>query len=133
MLNTFSEEQLMSDRVLNFHEKIMQSMEIPAWMNVKCPFCGKEQPLRSIRSFSIKLNARNIGDLALEILCVHCNKMDTLYFRGEIEKISDCISFLTGEKSPKSSPILEEKMYKLAYNNVVGKMMNNKEVGNDNK
>ena len=114
----------MSDEVLKFHEEELSKWNLPRWMNVKCPFCGKEQPLRSIRSVSIKFNTRNMGDLTLEICCVDCHKMDTLYFQQEIEKITDVIPFLTGEKEPKSAPILEEKMYKLKYNNAVEKMVN---------
>jgi len=124
MLNTFWEELNMSDEVLQFHEKELSKWNLPKWMNIKCPFCFKEQPLRSIRSVSIKFNTRNMGDLALEICCSDCHKMDTLYFQQEIDKITDVIPLLTGEKEPKSKPVLEEKMYKLKYNNVVEKMIN---------
>jgi hypothetical protein len=93
------------------------------WMNVKCPFCGRSQPLRSIRSFTVKFNTRNMGDLVIEICCVDCEKLDTIYFRKEVDKITDVIPFLTGEKEPKSEPLLEEEMYKQKDNNVVEKMV----------
>jgi hypothetical protein len=124
MLNTFWEELNMSDEVLKFHEEELSKWNLPKWVNIDCPFCGKKQPLRSIRSVSIKFNTRNLGDLALEVCCFDCHRMDTLYFQQEIDKITDVIPFLTGEKEPKNKPILEEKMYELKYNNVVEKMVN---------
>jgi len=124
MLNTFWEELRMDEHLLRFHEEELGKWDLPKWMNVKCPFCGKDQPLRSIRSFTVKFNTRNMGDLAIEICCIDCRKLDTIYFQQEIDKLSDVIPLLTGEKEPKSKPVLEEKMYKLQYNNVVEKMIN---------
>ena len=83
MLSNFCEDKNLTDSVLDFHDKILESMKIPEWINVKCPFCDKILPLRSIRSVSLKLNSRNLGDIALEIFCPYCCKMDTVYFRKE--------------------------------------------------
>ena len=123
MRNNFWEEQTMMPSVSDFHEEVMSEMEIPKWMNVNCPFCNKELPLRSIRSVSIKFNTRNLGDIAVEVLCDECGQMDNVYFRGEIEKLTDFISFIKGERKPKSQPILEKEMYTMQYNNVVEKMV----------
>lgn len=127
MLNNFCEEQYMEDKVGQYQEKILQTCEIPKWMNVKCPFCHRDLPLRSIRSVSMKFNTRNLGDIVLEIFCVHCSKMDTLYFKSETNNISDFIALLSGNKEPKSQPLIEEDMYKMGYNNVVEKMIVNGE------
>lgn len=135
MLNNFCEDKNLTNTILDFHEEIMSAMEIPEWMNIKCPFCKKELPLRSIRSVSLKLNTRNLGDIALEIFCSYCSKMDTLYFRKEAEKLGDFILFLNGRKNPKNDPIIEEEMYKLQYNNLMDKMIGNQnktETNNDN-
>lgn len=123
MLNNFCEDESLSDAILRFHEKTLETMEIPEWMNVKCPFCGKELPLRSIRSVSLKLNSRNLGDLALEIFCPSCSKMDTVYFRKEVNNIKEFSSFLNGGNIPKSDSIVEEEMYRLRYNNLMDKMV----------
>jgi hypothetical protein len=123
MLSNFCEDQRLSDKILEFHEKTLETFEIPKWMRVKCPFCQKELPLRSIRSVSLKLNARNIGDIALEVLCIYCSKMDTLYFKSEAGNISSFIEILSGNKEPNSVPVLEETMYKMGYNNVMEKMI----------
>lgn len=122
MLNNFWEEKYMSDSILDFHEKELIKMGIPKWANIKCPFCDCELPMRSIRSITIKFNTRNMGDLAVEILCDKCQKMDTVYFRREIDSVADVIPLLTGEKNPKNKPILEEDMYKENSNNVLNKM-----------
>jgi len=123
MLNNFCEDEALSDTILRFHEETLETMEIPEWMNVKCPFCNKDLPLRSIRSVSLKLNSRNLGDLALEIFCPSCSKMDTVYFRKEVNSIKDFSLFLNGVKLPKSDSIIEEEMYKLRYNNLMDKMV----------
>lgn len=126
MKNTFWEElsaENINSNINNIHEEILSEMDIPLWMRIKCPFCGKEQPLRSIRSFGVKLNPRNVGDLFVEICCYDCKLMDTLYFRGEITKVSDFVSYLNGSKTPESSPVIEEDMYKMQYNNMIEKML----------
>lgn len=128
MISNFCEEQRMSDRILQFHEKILETYEIQKWMNVKCPFCHKDLPLRSIRSVSMRFNTRNLGDITLEIFCIYCSRMDTLYFKGEADKISDFIEILRGKREFKSTPIIEEDMYKMGYNNVMEKMITGGEI-----
>jgi len=123
MLNNFCEEQRMNDSILEFHEKILSMVGIPKWINIKCPFCLKELPLRSIRSVSLKLNTRNMGDIAVEVFCIHCNRMDTVYFKSQVENMNDFISFLSGKKEPQIKPLTEEEMYKMCYNNVIEKKM----------
>lgn len=123
MISNYWEELNMSDNIIEFHEKELSQWGIPKWMNFKCPFCGKGLPLRSIRSVSIKLNTRNIGDLAVEFCCDSCRKMDTLYFREGLSKLEEAIPYLKGDKEPLSLPVLEEKMYQMRYNNAVDKMM----------
>lgn len=113
------------DGLDDFHEKKMKQMNIPKWANIICPFCKKELPIRSIRSIGLKFNSRNIGDIFIEILCEHCEKMDTIYFREDVYDIADFISFLKNEKKPNNLPIIEEEMYKIKYNNLVEKMMIN--------
>ena len=123
MLNSFWEEKNMTMDILNYHESISESMGLPAWMHdIVCPFCKVKLPLRAIRSVSLKLNARNIGDVAVEIFCDKCQKMDTVYYAREINTINDLISILNGTSRPSAEPIIEEEMYKKQYNNVVEKM-----------
>lgn len=128
MISNYWEEQEMADPIYVFHEDMLKHMKIPQWANIECPFCKCALPLRSIRSISLKFNTRNLGDLAVEIICDKCQKMDTVYFVQEIETVSDVIPLLTGEKQPKNKPILEEEMYKLNYNNVLDKMTGKKEI-----
>jgi hypothetical protein len=71
----------------------------------------------------MRFNTRNLGDITLEVFCIYCSRMDTLYFRDEASKISDFIEILKGSKELKSKPIIEEEMYKMQYNNAMDKMM----------
>jgi len=128
MINNFWEEQDMPNDIYAFHEEELKKMKIPSWANVRCPFCNSELPIRSIRSITMKFNTRNMGDLAVEVICDKCQKMDTVYFRQEIETVADIIPLLTGERKPKNRPMIEEDMYKTNYNNVLSKMTGNKEI-----
>lgn len=122
MISNFWEEQNMSE-IAMWHEEALSEMGIPKWLQINCPFCQKKLPLRSIRSFGVKLNSRNFCDLFVEVCCDKCSKMDTIYFRQEIEKITDFIGFLTGESSPVSEPITEQDMFDLKRNNLVERKM----------
>ena len=122
MKNNFWEEKKMGGNINDFHESSLQKMDIPAWMNIDCPYCSEKLPLRSIRSMGVKLHTRNKGDLFLEVLCEKCGIMNTVYYRNQISFFPDIKDFVTGEKSPNCSPVLEEDMYDLQYNNVLEDM-----------
>ena len=99
---------------------LLEKMNFPSWLkNINCPFCVKQQPYSYIRQVGFKLNPRNMGDIFVEVCCYDCGKMDVLYFKSEIEKISDFMGFLDGTKIPKSPPIVEAKMYEMRYNNMI--------------
>ena len=123
MKSSFCEDQNSRVNISGFHEEQLSKIGLPKWANVKCPFCSESLPLRSIRSIILKFNARNMGDVAVEVFCEKCSLMDTVYFRREFEAIEDAVSLLTGKKDPLNQPIIEETMYKLQYNNIVEKML----------
>ena len=125
MITTYWEEQKMHNEIHSFHEQLIKEFGVKKWIE-KCPFCQEELPLRSIRQLSIKLNSRNIGDLAVEFCCAKCNKMDTIYFRKAIKSLNDASPFMNGTQIPIQDPILEENMYKMGYNNLVEEMMSRK-------
>jgi len=127
--NNYWEEQNMSNNVSDFHKILMAEMNLPDWIKeIRCPFCNRDLSLISIRNIQLCLNTRNFGDIAIEVLCNDCNKMDTLYFRKGAENISDFINHLmfwdNNDNNPKPDPIIEEEMYKMQYNNVVEEMVN---------
>jgi hypothetical protein len=122
MISNFCEDLQMKD-ISVYHQKLMESMGLPKWMNVACPFCNKELPLRSIRSVSLKFNPRNFGDIALEVLCIFCSKMDTLYFKSQANNMDDFIEKIKECGKVDTKPMIEEDMYKKGYNNVIEKML----------
>jgi hypothetical protein len=64
-----------------------------------------------------------MGDLFIEVACVDCKKMDTLYYPKEISTIKDFIDIISQKTLIKNKPIVEENMYKLQYNNMVEKAL----------
>lgn len=122
MKNNYWEEKKMESSINQFHEESLKKMDIPDWMNINCPYCSEKLPLRSIRSFGVKLNTRNKGDIFLEVLCEKCGIMNIVYFRKQINKFTDLTNFITGNTKPSCDPVLEEDMYKLQYNNILEEM-----------
>lgn len=116
----------MANDILEFHEKSLEEFNIPAWAMIDCPYCGEKLQKRSIREIGMKFNSRNMGDIFLEFCCHSCSKMDVLYYRQEVKSTNEFLPFLTGEKSPISTPELEESMYKLKYNNLIDLMLSKK-------
>ena len=134
MINSYWEDLKLEDSQMGeIHETLLSEMEIPSWLKIKCPFCNTDQPLRSIREFGIKLNARNMGDLFVVACCYSCKQMDTIYFKSEIVKITDFIDFLKDIKKPHSPPVVEEKMYKERYNNMLEESIKRISRANSNK
>lgn len=116
----------MSDALLSFHEEQMEKMSLPKWIkDIECPFCNRKISLRAVRNVQLCLNARNFGEIAIEVFCDDCKKMDTVYFRTQIDTIAGFVKYLKG-RPMEEEQVLEEKMYKMNYNNVLHKMMTTK-------
>jgi len=123
MQNSYWEELDMEQSISEYHEQELQKMNIPNWIQaIHCPFCDVEVPLRAIRKISLCLNTRNYGEISVEVACCSCAKMDTLYFKENINDIYDFINLLSNGQ-PKSGPMVEESMYKARYNNLIEKMI----------
>lgn len=123
MKNNFCEDSCFDDAVQNFHEHTMNQSGLPEWLvNLTCPFCRSELPLRGIRSIALKLNSRNFGDIAVELYCYNCRCMDTVYLQGACNDLDAFVECLRGV-TPEAGPITEEKMYSLQYHNIVTRMM----------
>lgn len=109
-----------SENLREDQSTILDNMGIPSWTrDLKCPYCKKILTDISIRSISLKLNARNIGDIAVEFLCEHCMVGNTLYFTKEVIDMRDFIEILDDTHPPKSNPITEEEMYQKKYHNTI--------------
>jgi len=120
MKSNFWEEQKMNLDLKQKHNLEISKMGVPEYMlKIKCPNCNYSISPFGIRTIAFKLNSRNIGDVAVEFSCENCNTMDTLYYRSEIENVDDFIKLLKNEKQFKSEPLIEDKMYKKQYNNLL--------------
>lgn len=128
MINNFWEEMYMGNEVIEFHEKLLETYNIPEWARINCPYCNTKFSLHSIREIGFKLNSRNVGDVFFEFCCDNCSKMNTFYYRSQIKESKDFIGFINGEKVPSVEPVIEEDMYKLKYNNCFEKFIESKQV-----
>lgn len=132
-MNSYWEDQGMSDELKKCHNETVENMGVPHWAIFDCPFCEEKLDPRAVRSISLCFNARNIGDVAVEFCCDKCSKMDTMYFRQaakdteEFAHLVDSNRYGHTPKSPKSDPLIEEEMYALQYNNLVEKLHFHKE------
>jgi len=110
--------------IVLFQEKLMKEMKLPDWIKrIKCPFCNKDLPLRSIRNIQLCLNARNFGEIAIEVMCDVCDKLDTIYFRTKIKDMNHFADYLNGHYQFGGKSFIERDMYNEKYNCVVEEML----------
>jgi len=127
MINSYWEEQDMANPLIKFHEEQIAKMGIPEWIEkIKCPFCNEKVSPRTIYKIQLCLNTRNFGEIAVEVFCDDCAKMDTLYFRTKISNISEFIDALQGNCEIPEPPVVEEEMRKMNYNNILEGMYKTK-------
>ena len=120
MKSNIWDEKISKEYISNLHEEKVRDIGIPSWALITCPYCKEKISYRNIREISLKLNARNIGDICIEFTCDKCKIMDTVYFRENIQCMSDFVGeILDVHEWKMSEPILEEEMYKLNYNNLL--------------
>jgi len=125
MESNFWEEQRMQDPLLKSHTDKAEKMQLPEWIReIECPFCNEQVSLRAIRNIQLCLNTRNFGEIAIQVFCDDCKKMDTLYFRTKIDHVNDFVGYLKGQSEMSSDSVLEEDMYRMNYNNVLEGMVN---------
>jgi len=128
--NAFEEviSQPINPDVNSAHANLSKEMGLPSWTkSIKCPYCQKVLSETSIRSISLKLNPRNIGDVCVEFLCGDCKVGNTLYFVKAAKNTKDFIKLLGDCENPSDDPITEEVMYKQKYHNTLQVMMSKKE------
>jgi phage FluMu protein Com len=112
MINNVCEEilspRINSEEIEKVQEQILNSdINLPSWLrNLKCPYCNEVMGVTSIRSIILKLNPRNIGDLAVEFLCLKCKVGNTLYFRQEAKTKQSFIDLLNDTRKPSLDPII---------------------------
>jgi hypothetical protein len=111
------------------HNTIIESMNVPKWALITCPFCNQKLNNRSVRNISLRFNARNLGDISLEFCCDNCSIMDTMYFKEQIKNIAEFKDALNRENL-NSAPVREETMYKMQYNNLLETIFKKTEDGN---
>jgi len=124
MKSNFWEEMQIPDQVKIFHKKELCGYSIPDWMQIECPFCKETIAITGLRSFGIRFNTRNFGDLFLEFHCDHCGVMDTVYYRNAAKNtLKDLIPYLLKDWKPETDAVVEEDMYAAMYNNIVERMI----------
>ena len=132
MLNDWWEEQDLDARIKLFHDVQSSNMALPKWVcAIKCPFCNKELPHRGVRNIQLCLNSRNFGEIAIEVFCDDCSKMDTLYLRTKIKNLDQFMEILSDPSLPSEDPVIEEEMYKKNYNNIIEEMFNIQQKGKE--
>jgi hypothetical protein len=84
-LPVFTKEQLESKR-----NQMIAEFQLPKWIlgdGRKCQECGKDLSTASVREIGLCLNAQNIGDIQVEIMCEHCMSAYYLFFRKVCENL----------------------------------------------
>ena len=123
-MNNFWEDLTMSIELKKNHNKEVETMGIPSWINLVCPFCKEKCEPRSIRSIALNYNARNMGDVTVEFCCDKCKRMDTLYYRKAAETLKEFVNIMDADVDIDcGEPLIEDKMYKAQYNNLIERLI----------
>jgi len=131
MKNSIYEEKDFQRGLTDFHKEEVEKIGLPDWMKaLRCPDCTTKIKQNGIREIKLCLNARNIGDIAVEYHCGKCGIMNTLYFHSEVQRMSIFNELLNNKRKPSSKPVSEEEMYKLGYNNLVERFLLNRKITN---
>jgi len=126
---------IMSDaniEIQEFHNLMVKEMHIPSTLWERKCACGDDLVPSSIRNIGLCLNARNFGDISVEILCSGCSRLETLYFKESISNIVEFSDIVNGIVELQSEPLIEEKMYSAGYNNLMQEMHSRKTTGEKN-
>lgn len=121
-VDSWWEDLNMEKDLKQIHQDVVEEMNIPEWMSLKCFHCGDKLPQRCIRSISAFFNSRNIFDVGVQVCCENCGIMETLYFRNAIKSMKEFSDVILGKCSDEFKsivPIREEEMYKIQYNNLL--------------
>jgi len=93
--------------------EILGKFGLPSWILTdsydkkrKCPYCGTDFVMESVRGVGVCLNAQHFGDIQIEILCQNCYSSYFLQFRKECRTILDFSKSLLEERSMSNHPVL---------------------------
>lgn len=113
------------------HNDLIGEMHLPKWVNINCPFCEEELPLRSIRSLNFHFNANDIGDVSIEVSCDKCGKSESVYFQCAFENMKDIIDLMNEQKdTSKLVKIRKDELIKSNNSNLLNKInLNSNSVG----
>lgn len=115
-----------------YHRNKAEALGLPEWvLNIECPKCQKKITPEGFRSFELKLNSKNFGDLCVEFLCVECSLVDRYYYKEGVDSIDTLIEYLKG-RSPETEPMNEITMHNDKRNNISDQWyLSKKGEGND--
>ena len=109
--------------------KMVSTFGMPEWIldggQRKCLECGKTLGVTSVREVGLCLNAQNIGDVQVEILCRECWSGYYLYFRkacGDFEEFGQMMAPSHPHFRP-VGPVVPGKQLKAQDNNLTDVMV----------
>jgi len=89
------------ERLKQKHEEMVNGFNVPEWVELNsCCGCGSKLRGRSIRGITLKLNAQNIGDISLEVLCTKCDLSYEVIYPDCCSTVADFASILQSDNSP---------------------------------
>ncbi len=119
--NYITDNQLFSPELCN--KKLTQmiaNFNMPKWIldnnTRKCCECNKLLQEISVREVGLCLNAQNIGDIQVEILCQDCHAGYYLYFRKASKSFVEFSKILISKNIENNTPVQHTKLTTLDNN-----------------
>ena len=131
MPNNVWDGQGFNQHIKDCHEEKIKNMDLPEWLNICCPFCSDELPLRSLRTLSFHLNSNEIGDISIEVSCESCGCSESVYFKYAFDSISDIINLFSKDHKKDLSEcvqIRKDKLIKSRESNLLSQISNESEI-----
>lgn len=98
------------EKVIEAHARAISKIGLPEWVErLTCKNCGEKLTQQCVRSIGLKTNAANIGDLAVEVICLNCNASYEVYYRRVCPTVPEFLRFVSGD-DPGVPPVSQMEM-----------------------
>lgn len=116
-------EPMFDDKQLRpLHQDMVKQMGVSSWMyGFTCTQCGEPLSPDALRGICMRLNAKDIGNLSIEVHCRNCNAGYELVAKKACGSVMDFINILSSNEKPALLEFVPSYEISSAENNLLEK------------